>query len=110
MDHADQVLTTAVGTVLHGFCYGAFGRDSYDEKRVEAVGVDWVVARNSEGRPVMASGADVHDQLAEAQQEWRAEEERERDAHAAAVAQDEEDQRQADYEHELAVAHYLDEW
>jgi len=36
----------AVGTVLYGFCGGAFGRDSYDDKRVEAVGVDWVVARS----------------------------------------------------------------
>lgn len=34
-----------VGTVLYGFCGGAFGRDSYRTKRVEAVGVDWVVAR-----------------------------------------------------------------
>ena len=34
-----------VGTVLHGYCGGAFGRDSYDCKRVEALGADWVVAR-----------------------------------------------------------------
>lgn len=29
--------------------------------------------------------------------------------HHAAVAQGEEDQRQADYEHEMAIADYLDE-
>lgn len=34
-----------VGVVLDGFCGGCFGRDSYDQKRVEAIGADWVVAR-----------------------------------------------------------------
>ena len=34
-----------VGTLLEGFCGGAFGRDSYEDKRVEAIGADWVVAR-----------------------------------------------------------------
>lgn len=30
---------------MEGFCGGYFGRDSYDPKRVEAIGADWVVAR-----------------------------------------------------------------
>lgn len=34
-----------VGTVLYGFCSGNFGRDSYEDKRVEAISADWVVAR-----------------------------------------------------------------
>lgn len=34
-----------VGDKLYGFCGGAFGRDSHDDKRVEAIGSDWVVAR-----------------------------------------------------------------
>lgn len=34
-----------VGAVFRGFCHGAFGRDSYDDKRVEAIGHDWVVVR-----------------------------------------------------------------
>jgi hypothetical protein len=38
-----------VGDVLYGFCGGAFGRDSYTDKRVEAIGADWVVVRNSDG-------------------------------------------------------------
>lgn len=38
-----------VGTLLRGFCHGAFGRDSYGDKRVEAIGADWVVARESDG-------------------------------------------------------------
>ena len=39
----------AVGAVLHGFCGGHFGRDSYRDKRIEAVGADWVVARETSG-------------------------------------------------------------
>lgn len=37
----------AIGAMLHGFCGGHFGRDSYRDKRVEAVGADWVVAREA---------------------------------------------------------------
>ena len=35
----------AVGDVIHGFAYGAFGRDHYHCVRIEAVGPDWIVAR-----------------------------------------------------------------
>lgn len=35
------------GDVIHGFCGGSFGRDSYACRRVEAVGPDWIVTRNS---------------------------------------------------------------
>lgn len=41
-----------VGDILYGFCGGFFGRDSYDDKRIEAVGSDWVVARQENGTPV----------------------------------------------------------
>jgi hypothetical protein len=40
-----------VGTRLHGFCGGYFGRDSYGEKVVEAVGSDWIVVREEDGTP-----------------------------------------------------------
>lgn len=45
-----------VGTVLYGFCGGFFGRDSYGNKTVEAIGKDWVVAREDGlvDYPVMA--------------------------------------------------------
>lgn len=36
----------SVGDVIHGFAYGAFGRDHYHCVRVEAVGPDWIVARD----------------------------------------------------------------
>ena len=34
-----------VGRMIYGFCNGYFGRDSYRDKRIEAEGVDWLVAR-----------------------------------------------------------------
>lgn len=43
-----------VGQMLYGFCGGYFG-DSYNDKRVEAVGVDWVVAREDNGQIVFAN-------------------------------------------------------
>ncbi len=46
-----------IGTTLWGYCNGFFGRDSYSPKRVEALGVDWVVARqlDEEAAPEFAS-------------------------------------------------------
>lgn len=37
----------APGDVIHGFAYGAFGRDHYKCVRIEAVGPDWIVTRGS---------------------------------------------------------------
>lgn len=36
----------AVGTLLYGYCGGFFGRNSYDTKRIEAFGADWIVVRS----------------------------------------------------------------
>jgi hypothetical protein len=36
----------SAGDVIHGFAYGAFGRDHYDCVRIEATGPDWIVARD----------------------------------------------------------------
>lgn len=36
--------------MLRGFCGGAFGRDSYTDKRIEAMGSDWIVVREVNGR------------------------------------------------------------
>lgn len=47
-----------VGDVIHGFAEGAFGRDSYQCRRVEAVGPDWIVTRDSLGFLALADGAD----------------------------------------------------
>ena len=43
-----------VGQRLYGYCGGYFGRGSYDDKRIEAFGVDWVVAREDSGEVVFA--------------------------------------------------------
>lgn len=45
-----------VGDRLYGFCGGAFGRDAFRDKRVEAVGNDWVVAREDGGDVVFYAG------------------------------------------------------
>ena len=42
-----------VGDLLYGFCGGSFGRDSYSNKRVEAIGSDWVVAREVDSGDVL---------------------------------------------------------
>ena len=42
-----------IGTMLYGYCVGYFG-ESYDDKRVEALGADWVVARDNWGKVLFA--------------------------------------------------------
>lgn len=46
----------AVGDRLYGFCRGYFGRDSYGDKVVEAIGWDWVLCREDNGNVVVAYG------------------------------------------------------
>jgi hypothetical protein len=56
-----------VGQELRSFCSGYFGEDFY-EGRVEAVGFDWIVARNRQGSPCMAhfpGGIESHSGLIE---------------------------------------------
>ena len=61
-----------IGMVLHGYCNGYFGRDSYECNRVEAVGADWVVVRGLESqRPDMAYIEDVG-QIGQRLPEWLA--------------------------------------
>ena len=54
---------TNVGRMIYGFCNGYFGRDSYRNKRIEAEGIDWVVARplDSEAHPQFVSFASVEE-------------------------------------------------
>lgn len=54
-----------VGTQLYGFSGGYFGRDSYSDKRVEALGDDWVVVRDSDGNVAFASGENILENLLE---------------------------------------------
>lgn len=66
--------TLMVGDLLYGYCRGEFGKEAYDTKRVEAVGADWVVARETrevgmdpdEGdgaSPIFAYGEHIHELL-----------------------------------------------
>ncbi len=60
-----------LGSILYGYCDGHFGRDSYDKKRVEAIGVDWVVVREIDsGQVLFASGARIHEKLVKASDRW----------------------------------------
>lgn len=51
--------------MLYGFCGGAFGRDSHENKRVESIGADWIVCRDTRGHPVFASGPNIEEELLE---------------------------------------------
>lgn len=50
-------MTIRIGTIIPGYCQGVFGRDSYEDKRVEAIGADWIVCRDDSGNIHFASGA-----------------------------------------------------
>ncbi|MFI9154522.1 hypothetical protein [Streptomyces sp. NPDC053367] len=68
----------AIGDIVHGHASGAFGRDHYDCVRIEAVGPDWIVARNPHERwhgPVFASGRKRLETCQEARDEGRHDEE-----------------------------------
>jgi hypothetical protein len=63
----------APGDVIHGFAFGAFGRDHYHCVRIEAVGPDWVVARDPDLEdhpdPSFAAGAEELQLLQQARDE-----------------------------------------
>lgn len=48
-----------VGSAIHGFANGYFGRDSYACRIVEAEGPDWLVTRNTRGEVEHISKADA---------------------------------------------------
>lgn len=56
MPEADPARPLAVGDIIHGFANGAFGRDSYDCRKIEAVGPDWIVTRDENGDVEFAAG------------------------------------------------------
>ena len=45
-----------IGDTLYGFCEGSFGRDSYNDKKVEAIASDWVVVREKDGPILLYAG------------------------------------------------------
>ncbi|MFW3477428.1 hypothetical protein [Streptomyces microflavus] len=64
----------AVGDGIHGFAHGAFGRDHHHCVRIEAVGRDWIVARDpgaasDQGGLAFASGQSDLELVREARDE-----------------------------------------
>jgi hypothetical protein len=65
-----RITTRHVGRTLYGYCGGFFGRDSYDDKTIIAVGEDFVTVREETSRGLVRTaqsgdGWDVHDALFE---------------------------------------------
>jgi hypothetical protein len=58
-----------IGTVLYGYCNGFFGRDSYGDKVIEAVGKDWIVVRTEQNEVDFCSFSDFEAMLS-AVKEW----------------------------------------
>lgn len=54
LSHALANAAIVAGTNLYGFCGGFFGRDSYGDKVVEAIGPDWIVVREDDGTATFA--------------------------------------------------------
>jgi hypothetical protein len=50
MSNTTKVRPVRIGAVISGYCGGAFGRDGLGNKRIEALGADWVVVRYDDGR------------------------------------------------------------
>jgi len=50
-----------IGQVIYGYCGGVFGREfnAYKDKRVEAIGFDWVVLRDEDGNIHFAVGDEL---------------------------------------------------
>lgn len=62
------------GDLLYGYCNGFFGHDDYWDKTVEAVGPDWVVARQIHSNEpiimVLDDGWGYSDQFPSIVAEW----------------------------------------
>lgn len=58
----DRNIKVGVGTKLYGFCNGYFGRDSYEDKRIIAMGEwngsNWIVAATDDNKVLFAEGFD----------------------------------------------------
>lgn len=40
-----------IGQKIYSVCEGYFGRNNWQEKRIEAFGEDWIIVRDSHGQP-----------------------------------------------------------
>ena len=51
-----------IGTILYGYCNGYFGK-SYNDKRIEAIGCDWVVVRSEDGYALFGDFKDTEEMI-----------------------------------------------
>jgi hypothetical protein len=65
MDFTEQreLKVIYIGTPLYGYCGGIFGRDSYNKKRIEAIGHDWLVVRDTNEVPDFASFSSMEEMV-----------------------------------------------
>lgn len=54
-----KLIQPQIGMTLYGYCQGYFGRDGYDDKRIEVIGFDYIVVRTINGPDLLDT------------QEWR---------------------------------------
>jgi hypothetical protein len=57
--NAEKDTSLRVGSAIHGFANGYFGRDSYTCRVIEAEGSDWFVTRNTSGVAEFITKADA---------------------------------------------------
>lgn len=67
-----RYIMCVTGEVFTGYCEGYFGRDSYEYKRVEAEGADWILCRDERGHIRLATFS-TGDEKVGAINRWRAE-------------------------------------
>lgn len=65
-----DLATLLSGLVLTGYCNGYFGSHSYEDKRVEAVGRDWIVARGVSSQTPMLAVFSSQQEMYARLQEW----------------------------------------
>ncbi len=63
--------TVLIGTILYGYCRGYFGRDAYDDKRIEGIGVDWIVAREIESQSLHFAEFESENEMLSLINEWK---------------------------------------
>lgn len=59
-----------VGTKLYGFCDKYFGRDSWGDKRIEAIGVDWIVTRSCDSEIPDFAVFESQEEMIERVRDW----------------------------------------
>ena len=68
----EELIRPQLGMMLYGYCQGYFGRDGYDDKRIEVVAYDYIVVRTDAGTDILNTkdwGGKIPKQWLEAESE-----------------------------------------